>query len=210
MPLRFVTIIADYRLLPNMKFPDPVIDIRDATSWVVGHIDEVNADVSVKADIDNIFIMGHSAGAAIVASLLLMPNVLSNEVKPRIRGAILKAAVYHFDTKIVDIPPPVITAYYGPPEDVRKNSPLSLLQHASDEAVRDLPSVLLVVSEFEAPGVLESHSDFRKALQERLGEDVPEVVMKGHNHVTPHVSLYTGLGEEWAHEIIAWIITKAN
>lgn len=193
-----------------MKFPDPVIDIRDATSWVVDHIDEVNADADAKADIDNIFVMGHSAGAAIVASLLLMPNVLSEEVKPRIRGAILKGAVYHFNTKVVDLPPPVISAYYGSPEDTKQSVPLSLLNQASDEAVRSLPEIVLVVSEFEAYGVLESHGDFRRTLQERLGKDVLEVVMKGHTHITPHVSLYTGLGEEWAHELIAWMRAKIN
>ncbi|KIP05065.1 hypothetical protein PHLGIDRAFT_108726 [Phlebiopsis gigantea 11061_1 CR5-6] len=204
----FVTVIADYRLLPNMKFPDPVVDIKDAISWFVAHDDDVNSGAAVKADSNNIFIMGHSAGAAILASLILLPGLLPNGIKPRVRGVILQAAVYHFDTKVPTLPPPLVSAYYGPPESVQKDCPLSLLRQASEDAVRSLPEVLLVVSEFDLPGVLESHDDFHKLLQERTGKEVEEAVMKGHSHITPHVSLYTGLGEEWAHGVIGWIKAK--
>ena len=191
-----------------MKFPDPVVDIKDAISWFVAHTDEVNSEAPVKADSNNIFIMGHSAGAAILASLILLPGLLPSDIKPRIRGAILQAAVYHFDTKIPTLPPPVISAYYGPPESVQKDCPQSLLRQASEDAVRSLPDVLLVVSEFDMPGVLESHADFHKLLQERTGKEVEEVVIKGHNHITPHVALYTGVGDEWAQGVVGWIKAK--
>lgn len=188
-----------------MKFPDPVIDIRDAISFVVGHISEVNEDVDVKADIDNIFLMGHSAGASILASLFLFPTVLSVEVKPRIKGVILQAAVYHFDTKVVDLPPHVVSAYHGSPEDAKKDSPLALLKRSSDADIHSLPNIITMVSEYEAPGVLESHVDFRNALREKSGNDVEEIVMKGHNHISPHVSLYTGIGQGWADEVVGWM-----
>ena len=37
-----MTVIADYRMHPAAKFPDPAIDVREAMAWVVAHESEVN------------------------------------------------------------------------------------------------------------------------------------------------------------------------
>ena len=187
-----------------MKFPDPPTDVRDAIDWFAGHADEVNADAPVQADIDHIFVMAHSAGAAIVASAFLLPNFFPDSLKPRIHGLILQGGAYHFQTKAVAIPPVTVSAYYGTEEDIKKNQPLSLLKNASEDEIRSLPEVVLYVSDFEVPAIRESCGDFRQLLSNRVGRPVEERIMKGHNHISPHVALYTGQGEEWANEVADW------
>lgn len=200
-----VTVIPDYRILPDMKFPDPAVDVRDAVAWIAGHADEVNADSSVQADVDQLFIMGHSAGASIVSSALLLPNLVPAELKLRVRGVVLQGGAYHFQTKTIAIPPPTISAYYGADKDVLQNQPLSLLKNASADAIQSFPEPVLYVSEYEIPAISESSGDFVKLLSERLGKPVDTKVMKGHNHISPHVALGTGQGEEWATEVVDWV-----
>jgi acetyl esterase/lipase len=57
----FVTVIADYRKYPEVKFPDFVEDAAAATKWVHSNISGHGGDP------DRIFLMGHSAGAHLVS-----------------------------------------------------------------------------------------------------------------------------------------------
>ncbi|GJE93614.1 alpha/beta hydrolase [Phanerochaete sordida] len=200
------TVIADYRILPNMKFPDPVIDIRDAITWFDEHASEVNAGASVKADTDHIFVMGHSVGAAIVASVFLMPGVFPASLAPRVRGLILKGGAHHFQTKApVPIPPTLLTAYYGTEAELLERQPLALLKAAPQEVVQRLPEVAVYVSEYEVPSIRESSTDFRQLLSERTGKPVYFGELAGHTHISPHVALGTGQGEDWAIEVADWV-----
>ncbi|EKM51247.1 uncharacterized protein PHACADRAFT_200066 [Phanerochaete carnosa HHB-10118-sp] len=200
-----VVVIPDYRILPNMKFPDPAVDVKDAIAWVANHADEINADASVEADVNHLFIAGHSAGAAIVTTTLLLPDFFPADLKQRVRGVILKGGGYHFQTKTPSLPPAAISAYFGSDEDVLRNQPLSLLKNASDDAVQSLPEVTTYVSEYEVPAIRESSIEFYKVLGDRRGKPVPAGVLAGHNHISPHVALCTGQGEEWAVEVASWV-----
>ena len=99
-----MTIIADYRLVPNSKFPDPASDIRDAFAFAVEHAGQINEDSPVQADFDRVFFMGHSAGAAILGTMLLLPDFLPDDLRARIRGVILQGGAYHYRTG--NAPPP--------------------------------------------------------------------------------------------------------
>ncbi|MGO1297415.1 MAG: alpha/beta hydrolase [Vibrio sp.] len=59
----FVTVIADYRKYPQVRFPVFVQDGAKALAWVDDHIQEYGGDR------DRIFVSGHSAGAHIGALL---------------------------------------------------------------------------------------------------------------------------------------------
>ncbi|KIP05067.1 hypothetical protein PHLGIDRAFT_120168 [Phlebiopsis gigantea 11061_1 CR5-6] len=200
----YVTIIADYRLLPAIKFPDPVIDIKDAVAWVVAHEEDINDESSVHVDIDNIFLMGHSAGAAILATFLLLPDFVPPLVKPRIRGVVLQAGMHHLQTKVLDVPSASL-AYYGSQDSIRDNAPLGLLLRAQEETISGLPDIITAISQYEAPGLLEAHGAFLEALRERTKRDIGVIVMNGHHHISPHMALYTGVGEEWACKCDAWM-----
>ncbi len=55
----YVTVIPDYRVFPEVKFPEFMQDPVSAAKWVKTHINEYGGDS------DNVFIVGHSAGAHI-------------------------------------------------------------------------------------------------------------------------------------------------
>jgi acetyl esterase/lipase len=59
----YVTVVADYRLWPEVRFPAFVEDGAAAVAWVQRHI------ASEGGDPNRIFLMGHSAGAHLVAML---------------------------------------------------------------------------------------------------------------------------------------------
>lgn len=205
-----MTIIPDYRVLPNMKFPDPLVDIKDALTFIVNNSSQINAGSPVQADTDAIFVMGHSAGAAITLSTFVYPGLVPASVKAHVRALILGGGLFHANTSTPALPPDTWLAYFGSEEAVRENSPYALLQKASDEEVKALPEVFTLVSEDEVPAMLESNEDVKKVLRERTGREVHESVLKGHSHVSPHYALYTGQGEQWGEEVADWVKARAG
>ena len=66
----YVTVIPDYRLYPQLRFPELMDDGAQAVAWVRQHAREFNGDP------DRIVLMGHSAGAHMAAMLALNGNYL--------------------------------------------------------------------------------------------------------------------------------------
>ncbi|KAI0694034.1 Alpha/Beta hydrolase protein [Cytidiella melzeri] len=198
----FVTVIADYRLIPHIKFPDPATDLKDAAAFVVQHAQEINADVDVKGDTERIFFMGHSAGAAIVTTMVLIPDFIPDDMRRRIQGLVLLGGAYHFRNGPA---PPPIAVYYETEDGIRQNEPLALLERAPTKLVSGLPPTLMLVSEKEPKGLVAVNEDFRDLLGGRLGVDIPILIMKGHNHTSVAFGLFSGVGEEWAYEVASWV-----
>jgi acetyl esterase/lipase len=88
----FVTVIADYRKAPSVRFPAFVQDTASAIAWVHANI------VKYDGDADRIFVMGHSAGAHIAMITALDPQWLAaNNLAPDvIKGVIGLAGPYDF------------------------------------------------------------------------------------------------------------------
>jgi len=88
-----VTVIPDYRVYPDVRFPAFVEDSAAAVGWVREHIDAFGGDP------DRIFLMGHSAGAHIAALLTLDERYLTEVDVPdtAVRGMIGLAGPYAFD-----------------------------------------------------------------------------------------------------------------
>ena len=202
--------IADYRIYPNAKHPDPAADIRDAAAWVVAHADEITKDEPVKLDVSKIFILGHSAGATITTTLFLEPDLLppKSDLHSRIKGIIPMAGVYHF-RGVNAINADVVDAYYGTTEEERRQKEtLGLLETASPELLAALPPILATVSELEDPRVEVTHWDFLKVLKEKVLNPVDDFVMKGQNHVSVMDTLMSGEGEDWAYNVVEWMRSK--
>jgi acetyl esterase/lipase len=53
----YVVVIPDYRLFPDVRFPEFVNDAAEAMRWIFDNIAQYGGDPS------NVFVMGHSAGA---------------------------------------------------------------------------------------------------------------------------------------------------
>lgn len=88
----FVVVLADYRLYPEVRFPDFLDDCALAVRWAFEHGAEYGGDTR------NFYLMGHSAGAYNAAMLALNPQYLRGagvDVK-RLRGLITLAGPFDF------------------------------------------------------------------------------------------------------------------
>jgi acetyl esterase/lipase len=67
----FITVLPDYRLYPDVKFPDFLDDAAHAVAWVQQHAQEFGGDPH------RVVLMGHSAGAHTAAYLALNRDFLA-------------------------------------------------------------------------------------------------------------------------------------
>ncbi|MES2148663.1 MAG: alpha/beta hydrolase [Pseudomonadota bacterium] len=88
----FVVVIPDYRLYPEVRYPDFLDDAARAVAWTVRHAAQFGADPA------RLFLMGHSAGAYNAAMLALDARWLTAQgVAPgTLRGWIGLAGPYDF------------------------------------------------------------------------------------------------------------------
>jgi len=88
----FIVIIPDYRLYPDVRFPDFLSDGAQAVRWTLDHIADYDGDPR------RVFLMGHSAGGYIAAMLALDDQYLcASGADPRqVRGLIGLAGPYDF------------------------------------------------------------------------------------------------------------------
>lgn len=87
-----VVAIADYRLYPQVRYPEFIRDGAKAFAWVQAHAAQYGGDP------DSIFVAGHSAGAYIAAMLAADPRWLGEAGgdPARLRGVIGISGPYNF------------------------------------------------------------------------------------------------------------------
>lgn len=83
----FATVIADYRVYPEVKYPTFLEDSAAAFTWVQNNIEAYGLSP------ENIFLMGHSAGAYNAMMLAVKPNLANTQ---KTRGIISLAGPYDF------------------------------------------------------------------------------------------------------------------
>jgi acetyl esterase/lipase len=89
----YVTVIPDYRIYPEARYPDFIQDTALAIRWAKDHAAEYGGDP------DNLFLMGHSAGAYNVAMAALDPRWLAAvgmDPHRDLRGVVGLAGPYDF------------------------------------------------------------------------------------------------------------------
>ena len=87
----FVTVIADYRVLPEVEYPDFLGDCASAFGWVVDNIAQYGGDAG------RIALMGHSAGAYNAVMLALDPAYLAKAgLLDRVRCVVGLSGPYDF------------------------------------------------------------------------------------------------------------------
>ncbi|HYW16475.1 MAG TPA: alpha/beta hydrolase [Allosphingosinicella sp.] len=85
----FVVIVPDYRLVPEVRYPDFLRDCAAAVRWARRHSAEHGGDG------ERIVLTGHSAGAYNVAMLALDPSLLGPD-RSAVRGLVGLAGPYDF------------------------------------------------------------------------------------------------------------------
>lgn len=150
----YLTVIPDYRIFPEVKFPEFMQDAVSACKWVKTNI------ACFGGDTDAIFIVGHSAGAHIGMMLNLNVQYLALEqLKPNdFRGFIGLAGPYDFlplqSDRLKDI--------FGP-EDLRwQSQPINFVTG------KNQPTLLLVGLHDETVWPRNSHN-LAKAIREKNG-----------------------------------------
>lgn len=129
-----IVVIADYRQYPAVVFPTFVEDSALATAWALGNAARLGANP------DQVFIMGHSAGAHIAALLALDPKYLSavGVTGQPFAGLIGLSGPYDFlpieSGYLLDVFPEPVRAASQPVNFVSAAAPRTLLIHGSDDA----------------------------------------------------------------------------
>ncbi len=112
-----VVVVPDYRLYPEVAFPDFLEDNAQAVAWAVAHAGEIGADPK------RVFIVGHSAGAYNAAMLALDPRWLAHAGldRARIAGVAGLAGPYDF----LPITGPDIIPVFAPVSDGPASQPVT-------------------------------------------------------------------------------------
>ena len=71
--------------------------------------------------------------------------------------------------------------------------------------IASLPPLRNVLAQSEPRRVKSASHAFLDVFK-RKGGDVQEVVLEGHDHVSPVLSLSSGIGEDWGEEATEWIL----
>lgn len=160
-----LTVIPNYRLAPEHKWPSGPEDIGSILKWIGLNGRRFGGDT------DRVFLMGHSAGAAHVAGYVSFED-FRLEGGDGVIGAILMSGPT-YDTTLLS---KADMAYYG--EDKSRHPSMSVIPHM--DACR-IP-VFVVFAEFDTPLVQNQTHTLINALFER--DRVLPIVkgLMGHNH----------------------------
>lgn len=112
-------VIPDYRLYPQVTFPDFIEDGAAAVAWTRAHIGDYGGNGQ------DLFLAGHSAGAHIAAMLAVAPEYLAAANVPRedIRGLIGMAGPYDF----LPITDPTLQTIFAPESDWPRTQPINFV-----------------------------------------------------------------------------------
>jgi acetyl esterase/lipase len=129
----YMAVLPDYRLYPSVRYPAFIEDGAAAVRWVRDRAREFGGDP------DRIFLMGHSAGAHLAASLAWQPRWLQAAGVPRsaVRGLIGLSGPYALEpnTRTLNA---IFAAPYGPDDwqpirDIARGAPPALLLHGAED-----------------------------------------------------------------------------
>jgi acetyl esterase/lipase len=136
----YVAILPDYRLYPQARFPMFIEDGALAVKWARDHASEFGGDPRA------IFLMGHSAGAHLAATLALDSRYLRNVGGDQtwVRGWVGLSGPYALDTGFAGRPvlrdifrAPYVAADWQIVTLVREHAPPSLILHGAADIFPD-------------------------------------------------------------------------
>ena len=161
-----VAVVPDYRLYPEVRFPDFLHDCAAAVRWTFEHIAQIGGDPS------RVFLMGHSAGAYNAAMLALDPRYLdaAKVDRRRVRGFIGLAGPYDF----LPLTGEVSRKVFGYPDTPPATQPVNFVS-------RDDASALLITG--DADRTVDPGNSARLAARLRKnGVAVREIVYEDISH----------------------------
>jgi acetyl esterase/lipase len=195
----YVTVVANYRLYPDVSFPTFVEDSAQAVHWVHDYIDHYGGDAN------NLYVAGHSAGAYNALMLAVAPEYLKavGGSSAWMRGVIGLSGPYDFlpatqvnITEIFSTAPPNVTQPLQRVTEKTKNLPPVFLATGDADTVvmpkntermaDKLKARGVAVETHHYPGV--SHIGLGQALASSfdyiapVADDVAAFIEKTHTH----------------------------
>jgi acetyl esterase/lipase len=168
---------ATYRLAPMHQWPQGALDVAGVVEWLRRH------GARYSGNPNRIFLFGHSAGAAHVATCIFHEDPRP-ESRAGVAGAILMSGQYHPDSKN---PRSSDVAYYGP--DTEKYAERSALNRIDGLRV----PVFVVFAEFDPHEFEMQGLELLEALGKRhQDKELRFTIVKNHNHLSETVHLNTG------------------
>ena len=118
-----LTLVPDYRLYPEVRFPAFMEDAAAAVAWARSFL------ITLGGDPGRLFLMGHSAGAQIATLLALDPSYLraAGMAGGRLAGVIGLAGPYDF----LPLRSPTLKAIFGPEVDWPVSQPITYASAAA-------------------------------------------------------------------------------
>ncbi|CAG4921369.1 alpha/beta hydrolase [Paraburkholderia saeva] len=172
-----VGVNVEYRLAPGAPYPAGGEDVAAALRWVRAHI------AAYGGNPQRIFLVGHSAGGAHVATYLCDP-ALDRQHTEAVAGAVLISARLFADVLPDNPNAGGVRAYFG--DDAARYAERSPLTHAAHMPV----PLMVVVAEFENPWLdVYGAAFFERVLEarQRAGGTLPAprfLQMRRHNHTS--------------------------
>lgn len=113
----YVVVIPDYRVYPEVLYPDFLSDGAAAVAWTTANIERFGGDRT------RLFLMGHSAGAHIAAMLALDRRYLTAQKVPltSVKGLIGLAGAYDF----LPLTEPNVIALFATEKNLAMTQPIS-------------------------------------------------------------------------------------
>lgn len=124
----FLTLVPDYRVYPEVRYPEFLRDAAAAVRWARDHASGYGGDPS------RLFLIGHSAGAYNAAMLALDDRWLGEvglDPKAALRGWIGLSGPYDF----LPIRTPVIRTIFGPSESWPSTQPVAYVSTGAPPAL---------------------------------------------------------------------------
>jgi triacylglycerol lipase len=165
----------NYAWAPQAKYPQVQREIAAAVAWT-----RKNA-ASFSGDPNLIFIWGHSAGAAHVASFLAHPETYADIPAARgdVSGAILTSGLYEFANPAK----PVDNVYYGPAD--------TLVERSSTAGLIESHVPLLVVRAELDPEMMVTQAQALDAALTAAGRPHGFLVAARHSHMSESYAINT-------------------
>jgi arylformamidase len=187
LPAIFVSV--SYRLLPDVRFPAPLVDTIAALSWIHTNI------AGYGGNPDRLFVGGHSAGGHLAALATLRTDLLDAAGVPpgAIRACVPVAGSYKFEVGELEARGKLLLAK---PEDAPEASPVSYVEG-------NRVPFYITWGEHDLEHVLRSGPPMVEALT-RAGSRVEHEVFRGMDHFD--ISRDNGdPGSRWVKKVRAWM-----
>jgi acetyl esterase/lipase len=186
----YVTVVASYRLSPQVSHPAHIQDAAAAFAWVKRNIRQHGGDP------DRILVIGHSAGAYLAMLLAADPRWLAaHGLAPRdIAGVAPVSGFFWVDKE--GVAPDRPTDIWGTDRKVWvESSPARYLR-------ADLPPVLIIDTDGDEGWRQQQNADLASALRAAGHKDVTVHKVRGRSHMSVWTRMNDGPSEETSTQIL--------